>query len=195
MLGQSVPEGNDCALEAFERDSLPFSYLPVTIERLTVHIACSPQSGTQFLHSHVTYTFQLCLSPAYDPAPTNVFSLTLPARASLSFLLSFPRLPLFSRWREGAVPESPKLSSKSPAHLLRNSPRPSPKPRPHSYAGTSGHDIVVVKEGSLDIQTVDTDEDLLKLQVSCLQIFFTMYLWQMTLFESVRQLVASASIF
>ncbi|KAM7299433.1 BLOC-1-related complex subunit 5 isoform X2 [Ixodes scapularis] len=27
-----------------------------------------------------------------------------------------------------------------------------------------GHDIVVVKEGSLDIQTVDTDEDLLKLQ-------------------------------
>ncbi|XP_040073092.2 BLOC-1-related complex subunit 5 isoform X1 [Ixodes scapularis] len=73
-------------------------------------------------------------------------------------------VPYISSTVNNPIGESPKLSSKSPAHLLRNSPRPSPKPRPHSYAGTSGHDIVVVKEGSLDIQTVDTDEDLLKLQ-------------------------------
>ncbi|KAH7939107.1 hypothetical protein HPB52_005870 [Rhipicephalus sanguineus] len=57
-------------------------------------------------------------------------------------------VPYVSSTVNNPIGDSPKLSSKSPAHLLRNSPRPSPKPRPHSYAGTSGHSIVVVKEGS-----------------------------------------------
>ncbi|KAL3206742.1 hypothetical protein MRX96_039950 [Rhipicephalus microplus] len=73
-------------------------------------------------------------------------------------------VPYVSSTVNNPIGDSPKLSSKSPAHLLRNSPRPSPKPRPHSYAGTSGHSIVVVKEGSVDAQTVENDEDLIKLQ-------------------------------
>lgn len=68
--------------------------------------------------------------------------------------------------------DSPKLSSKSPAHSLRASATPSPRsspkvPRPKSYAGsTSGHDIVVVKEGVSNIETLDTDADYLKLKVT-----------------------------
>ncbi|KAH7934306.1 hypothetical protein HPB49_024786 [Dermacentor silvarum] len=73
-------------------------------------------------------------------------------------------VPYVSSTVNNPIGESPKLGSKSPAHLLRNSPRPSPKPRPHSYAGTSGHSIVVVKEGSVDVQTPENDEDLIKLQ-------------------------------
>uniref|UniRef100_G3MPH3 BLOC-1-related complex subunit 5 n=1 Tax=Amblyomma maculatum TaxID=34609 RepID=G3MPH3_AMBMU len=73
-------------------------------------------------------------------------------------------VPYVSSTVNNPIGESPKLGSKSPAHLLRNSPRPSPKPRPHSYAGTSGHSIVVVKEGSVDLQTPENDEDLIKLQ-------------------------------
>lgn len=68
--------------------------------------------------------------------------------------------------------DSPKLSSKSPAHSLRASATPSPRsspkvPRPKSYAGsTSGHDIVVVKEGISNIETLDTDADYISLRVS-----------------------------
>ncbi|XP_064488905.1 BLOC-1-related complex subunit 5-like isoform X1 [Ornithodoros turicata] len=75
-------------------------------------------------------------------------------------------VPYISSTVNNPIGDSPKLFSKSPARLLRHSssPHPSPKPRPHSYAGSSGHDIVVVKEGNQDLETVEADEDLLKLQ-------------------------------
>lgn len=67
------------------------------------------------------------------------------------------------------IGDSPKLSSKSPAHSLKTStpsPCPSPKPRPKSYAGSSstGHDIVVVKEGLLMTDALENDAEYIKLQ-------------------------------
>ncbi|KAG8197901.1 hypothetical protein JTE90_020280 [Oedothorax gibbosus] len=79
-------------------------------------------------------------------------------------------IPYISYTVNRPIGDSPKLSSKSPAHSLRTSATPSPRaspksPRPKSYAGsTSGHDIVVVKEGASASDTLETDADMLRLQ-------------------------------
>jgi len=64
------------------------------------------------------------------------------------------------------IGDSPKLKSKSPHHGLRSatpSPRPSPSkgPRPRS---SSGHDIVVVKVGAPEEETVEGDPEMYRLQ-------------------------------
>ncbi|GIX70024.1 BLOC-1-related complex subunit 5 [Caerostris extrusa] len=79
-------------------------------------------------------------------------------------------IPYISYTVNRPIGDSPKLSSKSPAHSLRASSTPSPRsspkaPRPKSYAGSSsGHDIVVVKEGAPSMDTLETDTELVRLQ-------------------------------
>ncbi|PRD20766.1 UNVERIFIED_CONTAM: Borcs5 [Trichonephila clavipes] len=79
-------------------------------------------------------------------------------------------IPYISYTVNRPIGDSPKLSSKSPAHSLRASATPSPRsspkaPRPKSYAGSSsGHDIVVVKEGAPSMDTLETDAELIRLQ-------------------------------
>ncbi|XP_054720491.1 BLOC-1-related complex subunit 5-like [Uloborus diversus] len=79
-------------------------------------------------------------------------------------------IPYISYTVNRPIGDSPKLSSKSPAHSLRASATPSPRsspkaPRPKSYAGSSsGHDIVVVKEGSSSMESLETDAELIRLQ-------------------------------
>ncbi|KFM82182.1 Loss of heterozygosity 12 chromosomal region 1 protein-like protein, partial [Stegodyphus mimosarum] len=79
-------------------------------------------------------------------------------------------IPYISYTVNRPIGDSPKLSSKSPAHSLRASATPSPRsspkvPRPKSYAGsTSGHEIIVVKEGASSTDTLETDAELIRLQ-------------------------------
>lgn len=81
-------------------------------------------------------------------------------------------IPYISYTVNRPIGDSPKLSSKSPAHSLRASATPSPRsspkvPRPKSYAGsTSGHDIIVVKEGVTNVETLETDPDYIKLRAN-----------------------------
>lgn len=74
-------------------------------------------------------------------------------------------VPYISYTVNRPIGDSPKLQSKNPHHSLRSatpSPRISPKPqRPRLI---TGHDIVVVKEGSQPEETLETDPDLCRLQ-------------------------------
>ncbi|GBN37611.1 BLOC-1-related complex subunit 5 [Araneus ventricosus] len=79
-------------------------------------------------------------------------------------------IPYISYTVNRPIGDSPKLPSKSPAHSLRASATPSPRsspkaPRPKSYAGSSsGHDIIVVKEGAPSMDTLETDAELIRIQ-------------------------------
>ncbi|XP_076334057.1 BLOC-1 related complex subunit 5 isoform X1 [Tachypleus tridentatus] len=77
-------------------------------------------------------------------------------------------IPYISYAVNRPIGDSPKLPSKIQGHGLRTStpsPRPSPKPpRPHSYAGSTTHEIVVVKEAQKPGKSIDTDEELNKLK-------------------------------